>query len=494
MDEPVRTPNGARSVGRPFRRMQELFGSARSALMKRKLAGPLALLLVVGVALLLGAELLGLKPYGRWLLCGWLAVAVLLLLPRLHAMATIESGSAKEWAEVDNAARQTLLQIGGGILIAAGVATAYLQYKDTTLLSKANLEAASATLALTREAQRSERFARTLDQLRSGEEQTRLAGVLTLERMSREFDADQWTIAEVLTAFIRTQAKRGAIAENSQVMLKYPPYQDWADAPHAGHDVQAAISVLGRNSWRPGAELLKRRHSTYYRRNLDLRNTDLRGLDLTDFQAGPMVGNVAQSLQPPQRVLLVGADLRRAILTRAWLENADLTNARLDHAYVRSANLTRATLTNASLVGADLQEADLARADLGGADLRNAYALLAAFDSAIFVKADLRGARLDEAVLRDSKFWSVRVDGASFKDALICRTALSGAIGLSTRQLAKAEVDRWSTLPEGVERPAYKAELDDVCKPPDKQTTATPSPMSAPSGAPSPGTTPAGKP
>ena len=69
---------------------------------------------------------------------------------------------------------------------------------------------------------------------------------------------------------------------------------------------------------------------------------------------------------------LIGADLRNADLSYAYLRFADLRNADLGYTNLMGANLRNANLSYAYLRFADLRNAYLCDADLHGADLRNA--------------------------------------------------------------------------------------------------------------------------
>lgn len=116
---------------------------------------------------------------------------------------------------------------------------------------------------------------------------------------------------------------------------------------------------------------------------------------------------------------LQGAFLQHAHLPRVNFRVAELWKANLRRAFLRKADLTDADLTEANLQRAFLKEADLSEADLRGADLRG---------------AKLQGAKLQGADLR----------GAD----------LRGALNLTQAQIEEALGDKYTKLPEGLQRPA----------------------------------------
>jgi Pentapeptide repeats (8 copies) len=110
--------------------------------------------------------------------------------------------------------------------------------------------------------------------------EVRLGGIYALERIARDSPRDRWTIMEVLTAYVRQNAR-------------WLPL-DTGAAQDPRTDIQAILTVLGRRrvppDWRDPEFLY-------------LQGTDLRGLGLR------------------------GAQLDRAHLGHAHLEKADLRDA-----------------------------------------------------------------------------------------------------------------------------------------------------------------------
>ena len=269
-------------------------------------------------------------------------------------------------------------------------------------ISQRTARTAQEKLDIDREAQITNRITQAVAQLGSelkdGQPnlEVRLGGIYALERISRDSPRDYWTIMEVLTAYVRQNARWSPPAIGSK---PEPPPDDglppWAirsgpPLPGARTDIRAILTVLGR---RRAPEGLEEPHG------LDLCETDLRGADLSAIS------------------------FERVNLARANLEGVILRGAKL-----RLANLTRARLIRAQLHGADLREARLALAHLS--------------------EAHLAGADLTRADLTRADFGQVYVNDAVFKDAHLAESDLSKVVGLTQEQ-----VDAWSA--GGISLPDY---------------------------------------
>lgn len=156
------------------------------------------------------------------------------------------------------------------------------------------------------------------------EESTRIAGLLTLERLlqSEQFADEHWTIVQLLLSVVRGKC---STPRDSASGLPTPPAQD----------AQVALSIIGR---RPrGREEGELRLDGLHLEGADLREAYLAGayLSATFMTAAN----------------LYGAHLEDAILYDAHLENAVLMDTHLQRA-----GLTGATLQGAHLAGARLQD------------------------------------------------------------------------------------------------------------------------------------------
>jgi uncharacterized protein YjbI with pentapeptide repeats len=287
------------------------------------------------------------------------------------------------------------------VFTSAGVG-AYFTWRQVRH-NRDQLDATREQLEVARQGQVTERFTRAVDQLGSDQLDIRLGGIYALERIARDSETDRPTIAEVLTAYIRTHSP-------------WPPTQpgqykeDWPldrqpDLRTRAPDVQAALTVLGRGRFTSLTAMGKDR--------LDLRGPDLRKADLRDahLEGANLVDAHLEGAN------LTAARLQGANLTDAHLEQADLFGARLHAnltgAHLEGANLTAARLQGANLCGVNLEGADLTGANLGRADLRGARlqgALIGKglLESGAFLQGvDISGARraeafIDEAFLADT--------------------------------------------------------------------------------------------
>ncbi|WP_395111652.1 pentapeptide repeat-containing protein [Actinomadura sp. SCN-SB] len=256
---------------------------------------------------LFGAAAAGVSVLALWALLGpgarWLSGERTALTPEERARLT-----PAERAEGLNQARQALMQSVTGLVVIVGV-----------VFTAAGLLYTSRTLEVTREGQVTDRYTKAIEQLGSEKSEVRTGGIFALERLMQDSRRDQYTIAEVLSAYVRSHA------------TDRPPVNDPKRLPV---DAESALRVLLRSE----VPLL----------HIDLQNIDLRGKNL------------------------VGIDLKRAILSGANLSGADLTQARLSNAYLYAANLSDANLTGADLSNMDLRHTNLSGADLTGTDLRGA--------------------------------------------------------------------------------------------------------------------------
>ena len=266
------------------------------------------------------------------------------------------------------------------------------------------------TDARIRDAQVSERYTRTIDQLGSPSLDVRLGSVYALGRLARDSPDDQAVIVDVLSAFVRehsTDSERVSQGRRSA-------------------DIRAAVVVLA---------------SLPVLASVPVR-ADLAGANLTGHAslAGlrfPPLSNLSGFVL--SNADLAGADLRGAELSDAQLDNANLAGARLARARLFRAVLTRADLKDASLADARIAGANLADASLPGADLSRArfVELLPGFKltTARLTGADLTGADLSEAKLQfvdltNAKLSHAKLWGANLSHARIENTDLTGAEGI----------------------------------------------------------------
>ncbi|MFN7524755.1 MAG: pentapeptide repeat-containing protein, partial [Aphanizomenon sp.] len=192
-----------------------------------------------------------------------------------------------------------------------------------------------------------------------------LGGIYTLERIARDSKPDQWTIMEVLTAFVRQNAP--IIKEN-----KSQSPEDQEKLLKLRISIRACLTVIG-----------ERKYPDLENKYIDLTEVNLSGFNLVGFK-------------------LKGFNFTGANLFKANLTEANLTEAVLAGANLTGANLTGANLTGAYLTGADLTGANLRGADLTGANLTGAYRLEPDWITKVLLtEADLEGAILTGATMPD---------------------------------------------------------------------------------------------
>ncbi len=274
---------------------------------------------------------------------GVLLVILLWQFPKWQ-VSSVAGLEAKERFDRENEARRTLSQIVGGLALLIGF---YFTWQNLELTKRNQAEADKATqenLRIASEGQITDRFTKAIAQLGDTKLEVRLGGSYALERVAKDSPKDEWSIMEVLTAYIREHAKKNQVP------------------PKPASDIQAILTIIGRRAltYRKGED-----------QRLDLHEADLRGayLDGADLRGAALDGADLGG------AALDGADLGGAALDGADLGGAALDGADLGGADLDGADLGGADLDGADLGGADLDGADLGGADLGGADLRGADGL-----------------------------------------------------------------------------------------------------------------------
>jgi uncharacterized protein YjbI with pentapeptide repeats len=215
--------------------------------------------------------------------------------------------------ETDNRIKiwTAIVQAAGGAALLTGL-----------LFTARNLRATQDKLDIDRQGQLTNRFIQATGQLgaelKDGQPnvEVRLGGIYALNRISKDWPKDYWPIADVLTAYVRHNARWTSCAGEGDELT-----------PRT--DIQAILTVLGHSD-PPGG---------FNKDNkLDLRNTDLRGAEFYN-------------------VHLEWTDFWGAHLDGAQFWGAVLRNAKLERAHLNRANLRAAKLEGASLENADVTEA-----------------------------------------------------------------------------------------------------------------------------------------
>lgn len=234
-------------------------------------------------------------------------------------LATVHDLSLERRVQLETALLQyetdNRIKIWTAIVQAAGGAALLLGL----LFTARNLRATQDKLDIDRQGQLTNRFIQATGQLgaelKGGQPnvEVRLGGIYALNRISIDWPKDYWTIADVLTAYVRHNARWSLTSVDAR-------------DPAPTTDIQAILTVLGRSD-PPGG--FSERHK------LDLRNTDLRGAELWDAR-------------------MEWTDFWGTHLEGAKLWGAVLRHAKFDHAHLAGANLRGARLEGVSLEGTDV--------------------------------------------------------------------------------------------------------------------------------------------
>ena len=198
-----------------------------------------------------------------------------------------------------------LAQIVAGLVLLLGV---YLTYRRVTSAENA--------VEVAQEGQITERFTRAIAQLGDEKLAVRLGGIYALERIARDSERDHWPIMEVLTAFIRENARWKVPREGFDLTTSPVNFtQDIDQHQRPPADIQAILTVISRRErWYGNGE----------DQRLDLRETDLRGASLNEARL--------------ERAFLIGAHLEGTSPIGAHFEGANLDGAHLTQEQIESAS------------------------------------------------------------------------------------------------------------------------------------------------------------
>jgi hypothetical protein len=163
----------------------------------------LSLLLILGTLAFLSAYAV------LWRFLGWsysmgvfgfsLLLVTLWQLPKYQAS---HIPDIKDRLTIENAARQTLAQMIGGVVLIADLFFTWANLKITQDTTTKNLE-------MTREGQITDRFTKAVAQLGERDEEklaVRLGGIYALERIAMESEEDRMPVVDVLMAYVREYA------------------------------------------------------------------------------------------------------------------------------------------------------------------------------------------------------------------------------------------------------------------------------------------------
>jgi hypothetical protein len=232
--------------------------------------------------------------------------------------------SAGERLGAVNAARTTVLQAVGGLVLTLG---AYATWRRLRINEE--------ELRASRDGQITERYSRAIEHLGSESRDVRIGGVYALERVARNSAEDRDAIVAVLCAYIRGHSPWPPVDadDGDEEVLRSLAIR--------ANDVQVALTALGRLVGAAGDP------------DVAIPRTDLRYARLSRLN----LGQARLSHANLRRARIHGADLRGALMADTDLGLADLGSSDLRGADLRGVDLRGANLTGARLEGATLHGA-----------------------------------------------------------------------------------------------------------------------------------------
>lgn len=130
---------------------------------------------------------------------------------------------------------------------------------------------------------------------------------------------------------------------------------------------------------------------------------------------------------------LFGFDLKNTDLTGSNLKGVKLDSADLSMVTLIGVNLEKAHLSKANLENADLYKANISMARMDGANLKNADLGRASLEATYLMESDFQGAKLG-----NTNFRNAVLTNAGFEDAWLSEANFEGVVGLTVKQLSKA--------------------------------------------------------
>ncbi|MFH8935176.1 pentapeptide repeat-containing protein [Streptomyces griseosporeus] len=289
----------------------------------------------------------------------------------------------------------------------------------------------------TKQAQITNRFHASIQDLGSASRDVRLGGIYSLQRLMVDSPRDQPRIVSVLSAYVRLHSPHPLHGG----FTKDPDAVDTLTPPQT--DIQAVLGVLAERS----ADHDKRD------RLVDLSVTDLRGTAVVARGKAPSKGGWTWSPGAPRvraafrtasfnqsdlyYSRFIGVDLRGAWFAQSNLTDATFEDVDLSHTVMEEADLTRTTFSQADLTGADLDSADLHEADLEEA---------VNLTKATFVTANLTGAWLDGTNLRYATLVGADLRGAHLEKANLHGARLSNVEPVALPNKSSYAVDENGNL------------------------------------------------
>jgi hypothetical protein len=369
------------------------------------------------------------------------------------------SSFATLWTQITTPVPESGAPLGTSALIAALLGAPFLLWRSLVAQRTVNIAQESHITDLIAKAVEQlgaektvKRIVKTDTETKSEEEtvpnlEVRIGAILALERLARQNLGVHVQIMEILTAYIRENAK----AKDAPKLPEPPEYTpddhegwtkalyDWRNTHDRAltdirprEDVQKALSVIGRRS--PAQRLAEARW----------QNLDPKARFVFDDPPPAYPDMPANSHDPKKhaiwaenhndwRYTLKGCssyriDLRRTNLCGADLADLHLAGAKLDEAQIQGARLGKAQMQEASLEESQVQGARLVGTLLQGAQLDRAHMQGTMFDGAQVQGASLDGITVNEKTSFDqASLGNARLSEIDFRDAPTLAASLSDA-------------------------------------------------------------------
>ena len=298
--------------------------------------------------------------------------------------------------------------------------------------------------------------------------EVRLGAIYALERIAQDFLRDHWPIMEVLSAYIRENAPKSSssldlptksirLSFNSERAIRaievlIDKGKETLRNPRV--DIQAAVTVIGR---RPES---RRNWEKKHDRNIDLRNSNLRGIDFS-FLWFDNAHFEETNLEFAElfHSHFSGARFNKCNLTASTVWESDLSSANLNSVVGKGMKCVRCNLTGAHLTFGDFTFATWNYSklhgiycwatDFGYASLYHIDAVRSNFKECNFKRTSFSRAEFYRVDFRRSSF-----DEAEFDNVTAFETDLSNTTGLNQSQIdAIFEGDPLTKLDPSLSRP-----------------------------------------
>jgi len=185
--------------------------------------------------------------------------------------------------------------------------------------------------------------------------------------------------------------------------------------------------------------------------NLDLPRTNFAGSNVAAAQFnGALLDDAIMEGASGEQVNFNNARMAKANLNAVIFPNSDFTGAELREAVARASDLSGSKFTGGDVSFGSFSGAILRNADFSGVYGAGAIFVDSDLTGAAFEKADLTGVRFDRAILRGAAFNGANLQAAQFFGTRLQGADLSGALNLTTEQLAPACANESTKLPAGV--------------------------------------------